>query len=181
MNSSTWHNLLVVIQEDNVHAVAVPGLPGRLQPLAGIVRSLAFAKQRFDSTAGPVGKIALMLLPMATLLAYIASDRRHERGQRDRASALLRKFGSKFCTAVGVSADWGIICTWFLRLFDVASHDIAKSRSEIDCMIETLDAVFMEGRVFDGGSSGTFSRSRSLWRDRSSCRGAATPAPRCRA
>ena len=35
-----------------------------------------------------------------------------------------------------------------LRLFDVASHDIAKSRAQIDCMIETLDAVFLEGRVF---------------------------------
>eukprot|EP00959_Pyramimonas_sp_CCMP1952_P012622 266560-Pyramimonas_sp.AAC.1 len=53
MNSTKWHNLLVAIQEDNVHAVAVPGLPGGPQPLAGIVRNLAFAKQRFDSTAGP--------------------------------------------------------------------------------------------------------------------------------
>ena len=42
----------------------------------------------------------------------------------------------------------GIICNWFLRLFDEASHDIAKSRCEIDCMIETLVAVFAEGCVF---------------------------------
>ena len=145
MNSDKWHNLLTAIQEDNVRAVA---MPGQQQPLARIIRNIAFAKQRFDSTAGPVGKIALMLLPVATLLAYIASDRRHDRPQRDRADALLRKLDSKFCTAIGVSADWGIICTWFLRLFDVANHDIAKSRSEIDCMIETLDAVFLEGRVF---------------------------------
>ncbi|CAK0797503.1 unnamed protein product, partial [Prorocentrum cordatum] len=138
MNSSKWRNLLVAIQEDNVHAVAVPGLPGGPQPLAGIVRNLAFAKRRFDSTAGPALKIALMLLPVATLLAHIASDRRHEREQRERAGALLRKFDTKFCMAVG----------WFLRLFDVASHDIAKSRSEIDCMVETLDAVLMQGRVF---------------------------------
>ena len=148
MNSDKWHNLLVAIQEENSHAVAVPGMPAGAQPLAGVVRNLAFAKQRFDSTAGPVLKIALMLLPVATLLAHIASDRRHERDQRDRASALLRKFDAKFCLAVGVSADWGIVCNWFLRLFDVASHDIAKSRSEIDCMVETLDAVFAEGRVF---------------------------------
>ena len=62
--------------------------------------------------------------------------------------SLLKQLDSRFCTATGVSADWGIICCWFLRLFDVASHDIAKSRAEIDCMIETLDAVFLEGRVF---------------------------------
>ena len=30
----------------------------------------------------------------------------------------------------------------------MANHDIAKSRSEIDSMIETLDAVFVNGSVF---------------------------------
>ena len=116
MNSSKWHNLLVAIQEDNIRAVAMPGVP---QPLAGVIRNVAFAKQRFDSTAGPVGKIALMLLPVATLLAYIASDKRHELDQRERATSLLQKLDTKFCLAIGVSADWGIICNWFLRLFDV--------------------------------------------------------------
>ena len=140
MNSEKWNNLLVTIQEENVQAVQRPAVP---QPLARIVRNLALAKQRFDSTAGPVGKIALMLLPVATLLAYIASDRRHDRHQRERAQALLQQLDSKFCIATGVSADWGIICTWFLRLFDVANHDIAKSRSEIDCMIETLNALLL--------------------------------------
>ena len=118
MNSRKWHNLLVAIQEDNIRALAVPGMP---QPLAGVLRAVAFAKQRFESTAGPVGKIALMILPVATLLAYIASDRRHERDQRERATTLLRKLDTKFCLAIGVSADWGIICNWFLRLFDVLS------------------------------------------------------------
>ena len=145
MNSDKWHNLLVAIQEDNVLPLAEP--LGR-KPLDTVVRNLSFAKQRFESTAGPVGKIALMLLPVATLLAYISSDKRHEKPMRDRALTLLRKFNTKFCMAVGVSADWGIICNWFLRLFDVANHDIASSRSQIDCMVDTLDAVFLEGRVF---------------------------------
>ena len=89
-----------------------------------------------------------MLLPLATLLAYISSDARHNAEQRARARDLLCKLNSKFCTAIAVSADWGIICQWFLRLFDVANHDIAKSRMDIDCMIETLDAVFMHGRIW---------------------------------
>ena len=146
MNSAKWHNLFVAIQEDNVLPLAEPGV-GR-KPLEAVVRNLSFAKQRFDSTAGPVGKIALMLLPVATLLAYISSDKRHEKAMQERALTLLRKLNTKFCMAVGVSADWGIICTWFLRLFDVANHDIASSRRQIDCMVETLDAVFLEGRAF---------------------------------
>ena len=54
---------------------------------------------------------------------------------------------TKFCMATALAADWGIVCQWFLRRFDVAYHDIAKSREEIDCMIETLEAVFIQGRV----------------------------------
>ena len=136
MNSIKWHNLMVAIQEDSCQVLAMPGVP---QPMARVLRNVAFAKQRFDSTAGPVGKIALMLLPVATLLAHIASDRRHDRDQRERALDLLRLSDTKFCKAIGVSADWGILYNWLLRLFDVANHDIAKSRCEVDCMIETLD------------------------------------------
>jgi len=155
MNSAKWASLLVAIQEDNLRVVAIPGWP---QAVEAVIRNVAFAKQRFDSTADPVGKIALMLLPVATLLAYIASDRRHEKDMRERATALLRLLDTKFCAATGASADWGIICNSFLRKFDVANHDIAKSRSEIDSMIETLDAVFVNGsvfqRVFDPASGG---------------------------
>ena len=146
MNSAKWHNLFVTIQQDNILPLAEPGI-GR-KPLERVARDLSFAKQRFNSTAGPVGKIALMLLPVATLLAYISSDVRHDAEMRERAKTLLKKLDTKFCMAVGVSADWGIICEWFLRLFDVASHDIAQSRSQIDCMVETLESVFIEGRVF---------------------------------
>ena len=161
MHSPKWHNLLNSIQEDNFRVVA---MHADSQPLARVVRNLAFAKQRFDSTAEPVMKIALMLLPCATLLAYVASDKRHDREMRERATTLLNMLDSKFCTAIGVSADWGIICQWFLSLFDVASHDIAKSRCQIDSMIETLDAVFLEGRVFQNlldGASGARNRRRA--------------------
>ena len=115
--------------------------------MAEVLRNVAFAKKRLGSTADSVAKVALMTLPLATLLAHIASDRRHEKAQRDSATALLQKLDTQFCTAIGVSADWGLVCTWFVRLFDEAHHDIAKLRSEIDCMLETLDAVLVKGRV----------------------------------
>ena len=53
------HNLLVAIQKDNIRAVAKPGVP---EPLAGVLRNVKLVKQRWDSTAGPVGKMALMIL-----------------------------------------------------------------------------------------------------------------------
>ena len=55
---------------------------------ARVVQNVAIAKQRFDSTAGPAGKIALILLPIAILFAHIASDQRRERDERERAYSL---------------------------------------------------------------------------------------------
>ena len=148
MNSDKWSSLLVAIQKENMILAAVPSVQPLVRPFDSVMQSLAFAKQRFDSTAGPVGKIALMLLPVATLLAYIASDERHDKSQRVRARNLLQKLNTRFCIALGVSADWGIVCQWYLRLFDNANHDIAKSRAEIDAFCETLEAVFVQGRIF---------------------------------
>ena len=89
-----------------------------------------------------------MLLPIATLLAYMGSDSRHERGLRERALALLKHFDNKCCLALGLSADLGLVCQAFLRCFDNGNHDIALSRTEIDDFIMTLEALFLEGRVF---------------------------------
>ena len=54
-NSAKWQNLFVAMQEGNVLPLAGPGV-GR-KPLESVARNLSFAKQRFDSTAGPVGKM----------------------------------------------------------------------------------------------------------------------------
>ena len=87
------------------------------RPLAVVLEHLRFAKQRFDSSADPLAKVAFMLLPIATLLAYIGSDNRHKNVDRARAKKLLKKLDSKFALAIAVSADWGIVCQAFLRLF----------------------------------------------------------------
>ena len=69
-----------------------------------------------------------MLLPLATLLSYIGSDMRHDAEQRSKALRLLKMFDTEFCIGLGLSADWGLGCQAFLRLFDCAEHDIANLR-----------------------------------------------------
>ena len=114
MFSDKWRDLLTNIQNDtSVKAVAAPSA-GDQQPLALVFKCLAFAKQRFDSTAEPVAKMSLMLVPIAVLLAYIGSDERHPPAQRARAAALLAKLNAKFCLALGLSADWGIVTQAFI-------------------------------------------------------------------
>ena len=51
MHSDKWRDILTNVQKDiSVTTVAVPGV-GDQQPLALVFKCLAFAKQRFDSTA----------------------------------------------------------------------------------------------------------------------------------
>ena len=68
MNSKKWQDLLQHIQR------VVLRIPSESRPLAVVLKHLRFAKQRFDSSADPIAKVAFMLLPLATMLAFIESD-----------------------------------------------------------------------------------------------------------
>ena len=141
MNSKKWQDLLQQIQRE------VLRIPGVRQPLAVALKHLRFAKQRFDSTADPVAKVAFMLFPLATLLAFIGSDQRHKTCDRERAKALLKKLDSKFALAIAVSADWGLVTQAFLRLFDKNAHDIAKTHGEIQAFKNVIRILFEEGGI----------------------------------
>jgi len=141
-HSEKWKELLVRIEEK------VLRLADGSQPLAVVLQHLSFAKQRFDSAADPKAKLALMLLPVCTLLAHIASDARLKVDERSRAEGLLTKMTGKFALALALSADWGIVTQAFLRLFDRRGHDIARSVCEVEDFIEVIDVIFAQGHVF---------------------------------
>lgn len=125
------------------------GIRADLSPLTTVLKDLGFAKQRFDSSVDPAGKLALLLLPVATVLAIVASDGRNAKPRRDYAERALRFLNTKFATALGISADWGTIWIVLLRLFDVDDHDIAASRDQVEAHTELLTALFLDGGVFD--------------------------------
>ena len=144
-NSEKLKALLVAAQEQGAKPV---GLPSVSQPLAVVLQCFSFAKQRFDSTVDPCAKLALMLLPVATILAFTASDARGKPDIQKRAREGLEFLTSKNVTGLGLSADWGIVWEAFLRLFDAGDHDIAGSSEEIEGLIEGLEKVFVQGGVF---------------------------------
>ncbi len=141
-NSGKLREIFESIQRD------VLRIPGREKPMETVLKHLSFAKQRFDSFAEPCAKLSVMLLPVCVLLAFLASDERTDGQRRARAAALLRLFTPKFSTALGVSADYGILCQSFLRKFDCGDHDIARSVAELRDFEETLTAVFRKGLLF---------------------------------
>ena len=116
MNSQKWRNLFVALEGGSIRAATRPGSP---QPLAGVMRNLAFAKRRSYSTAGPAAKLARVLLPAAALLAHVAADRRHERDQRERATALVKQMvpssaSPLACPRIGASSAIGV-CADLMR------------------------------------------------------------------
>ena len=137
--------LLVAAQTAGAKPV---GLPGNLQPLTAVLQCFSFAKQRFDSTVDPGAKFALLLLPVATVLAFTASDKRVMQERRKKARQTLEFMTSKNVTGLGISADWGIVWESYLRLFDAGDHDIAGSSEEIEGLIQSLEKLFVQGAVF---------------------------------
>ena len=123
-------------------------LPGDLRPLDKVLKHFSFAKQRFESYADPMAKVAVLLLPVCTLLSFISCDERHGKEQRQRAVDTLKLFTPKFCIGLGMSADFALVCTEFLRLFDCLNHDMANSVTEAEQFLETLQAMFRKGFVF---------------------------------
>ena len=143
MNSKKWQDLLQHIQR------VVLRIPSESRPLAVVLKHLSFAKQGFDSVADPIAKVAFMLLPLATMLAFIGSDERHKLCDRVRAKATLKKLDSKFALAIGVCADWGLVTQAFLRLFDKNDHDIAKTDGEIRAFKSALSILFDRGEAMN--------------------------------
>jgi len=144
-HSEKLQALLLSAQKEGARPV---GLPSNLQPLAVVLESFAFAKHRFESTVDPCAKLALMVLPVATVCAFQASDSRVKLEPRKRAKAGLEFLTSKNVSGLGLSADWAIVWEVFLRLFDGADHDIAGSSEEIQALIETIERLFVQGAVF---------------------------------
>jgi len=120
-NSGKWKKMLLAIQQQ-ARAEALgrnhhPRSIYRNGALRTVLQHLSFARQRMDSTADPLAKFCLMLMPMALLLSFISTDARCPKSQRDRAAEVLKKFQAKFLHAAGVAADWGLITIAFLRLY----------------------------------------------------------------
>ena len=140
-HSGKWREMIQGLQQDVLKII------GDEAPLKTVLCHLAFAKQRFESFADPTAKLALLLLPIVALMAFIASDVRNQAAQRDRAVHVLRTLTSEFCTALGMSADYGLICHAFIKLFDAQNHDVARSEAELDWFAKTLKAIFTHGRL----------------------------------
>ena len=79
-NSTEWSEMLLLCQERVLGSVGVQGGDVRK-----VIRVMSFAKQRFDSCGTPQRQYCCMLIAIAMLLAYVASDSKKKAEARARA------------------------------------------------------------------------------------------------
>ena len=90
-----------------------------------------------------------MRLPIAALLAMSSADQRRTHEDRERAEvSSLRKLQGKFCLALWLSVDLGIVCDACLRLFDKKGHAITNTASEISNFKFVIKPPFIDGGKF---------------------------------
>ena len=141
-NSEEWTDMLLLCQRWVLGSVGVQG--GDMQK---VIRVMSFAKQRFDSCRTPQRQFCCMVVAIAMLLAYVASDSRKKGEVRARARRRLLQMPRQILTA-GLSATYSDETIKFIRLFDVGDHDPAvtwRQWREFEVRCTTL---FFEGHVF---------------------------------
>ena len=119
MNSDAWLEKLLLAQRAVLRG---HGLQAGGQ--AVVQHVLRFAKQRFESCAGPQRQFCCMYVAIAMVLAYVASDLRIEAPIRNRAAARLEQMPG-YMLPQGIAASFSAESLEFVRLFDVADHDPA--------------------------------------------------------
>ena len=142
-NSEEWLAKLVLCQKVVLSSSGVQGCD-----VTAVARTLSFAKQRFDSMAGPQLTYCIILVAIALLLAYQASDRRQTPQNRNRARRRLEEMPGHVLTA-GISASYTDEAIRFVRAFDVAAHDPALTYSCKVSFLARMHALFTEGKIFE--------------------------------
>ena len=88
-----------------------------------------------------------MVIGIAMLLAYVASDSRKKKEVRDRARRRLLQMPGQILTA-GLSATYADETIRFIRLFDVGDHDPAVTWRQWREFEVRSRLLFLEGHVF---------------------------------
>ena len=147
-NSEEWSELLLTCQRQVLKRSGEQG-----GGLDRVIRVMSFAKQRFDSCGTPQMQFCCMLVAIAMLLAYVASDERKESVTRARSRRRLLEMPRQILTA-GLSASYSEECIRFIRLFDIADHDPATTWRQVIEFERRCQTLFRDGHVFHAPDEG---------------------------
>lgn len=148
-NYDEWLSKLILCERRVLQSSGVLG-----GNVTRIMKTMNFAQQRFDSMATPQLQFCTMLVPIAMLLAFQASDCRASLEVRKRARRRLQQMPQQVPT-VGVAASFSGEAMRFVRSFDVDNHDPALTYRQCLDFVERMRRLFIEGHIFDADEMDT--------------------------
>ena len=148
-NSDEWTSKLILCERQVLRCSGVLG-----GHVTRIMKTVNFAKQRWDSMASPSLQFCIMLVPIAMLLAYAASDCRADKSTRDRARRRLLQMPDQV-PVVGTAASFAGEAMRFVRTFDVADHDPALTYRESRSFVDRAKCLFIGGHIWDADAENT--------------------------
>eukprot|EP00435_Cladocopium_sp_Y103_P019417 s794_g4.t1 len=154
MNSVEWRSKFWAIQKD------VEACEGWRKPLQVALKHLNFSQVRWNSQDAPLRRFAAMIVPIALLLAIQSQDRRQSRAFQAKCEQMLQRLTPDLLLTVGIASDYSSEMIRFLRQFDTADHDPAKTHRQKADMLhrpgqfsnsapDRLKVLFFQNHIFD--------------------------------
>lgn len=100
---------------------------GWQKPLATALKHLNYSPVRWNSQDAPLRRFAALLVPIALLLAVQSQDSRLTASFRQNCQTMLQRLTPAFLVNAGLASDYSSEMLRFLREFDKADHDPAKT------------------------------------------------------
>ena len=120
---------------------------GNAAALRGQVKNLSFAKQRFDSTAKPLGR-CLWNLDALISTCHIIQETRGVRTDAGKSCAqFIALLNEEVVVQLGMLADASDECLVLTRFFDQGMFELANMSTEVLGFKRRLDALFGEAET----------------------------------
>ena len=117
---------------------------GNAEALKQDIRNMSFAKQRFDSTAKPLGRALLNLDAAISTMDIISQQRDLTSKEGQGAMEFLDFISNKNILLMGMMADATDEALMFVRFFDREAFSLAESAHQLKCFLDRLKWLFTE-------------------------------------
>ena len=116
--------------------------------MVSVLKHFSWAPHRWESFAQPRRQYCCMLAAIFKCLGSIAGDWRNVKATRERAERHMDMMSGRHGVEIGLSGDYSEMCLRFIRKWDTADRDCAKSRQLLDAFRKDVSILFLQGYVF---------------------------------
>jgi hypothetical protein len=134
---------------------------------AGRIRSLRFAKQRFDSGSRPLGRLILLFDAVWATAVETLLIRQTTNASYEKCFAFLENMTEERLLQAALVADAADLCMGFLRCLDTEQSDPAELTGQLEQLVHDTDALFVQGGALTAPESFTVFTIQMLRRPRS--------------